>query len=186
DDRKQRPSRAALADAFTWLTQAKPHHTVVVFFAGHGVAHRDPVQDVDDYFYLLPQVEGPGDVERADLRRERTFAAAELAAALNRVPATKRLIILDTCAAGKADLRLAQRREGLSSDARRAHDRAQESTGAWFLAGAAADRASYEASQFGQGILTYTLLEGMRGAALSEDQVWVSRLVDHAEKQVPV
>ena len=36
------------------------------------------------------------------------------------------------------------------------------------LLGCAADRVSYEASRYEQGLLTYSLLTGMRGAALRE------------------
>jgi len=45
---------------------------------------------------------------------------------------------------------------------------------------------SYEASQYDEGLLTYALLEGMRGAALRDDKwVDVSRLFRHAEDTVP-
>ena len=54
------------------------------------------------------------------------------------------------------------------------------------LAGCAADRASYEASRYGQGLLTYSLLLGMRGAALREDQfVDVEPLFSFATNRVP-
>ena len=45
--------------------------------------------------------------------------------------------------------------------------------------GSAADAVSYEASRYGQGLLTYSLLQGMKGAALKEDQyVDVSKLFE--------
>jgi hypothetical protein len=45
---------------------------------------------------------------------------------------------------------------------------------------------SYEASRYAQGLLTYSLLLGMRGAALRENQlVDVSRWFDFAVDQVP-
>jgi hypothetical protein len=45
----------------------------------------------------------------------------------------------------------------------------KDRSGTYVLMGAAADRASYEASQYEQGLLTYALLEGMAGAKLRDD-----------------
>jgi hypothetical protein len=52
--------------------------------------------------------------------------------------------------------------------------------------GRAADAVSYEASKYGEGLLTYALLEGMRGASL-DDGSWlgVSRWFQNASEQVP-
>jgi hypothetical protein len=64
--------------------------------------------------------------------------------------------------------------------------RVKDRTGLFILAGCAADAVSYEASRYGQGLLTYSLLLGMRGAALKEDQqVDVGRLFDFAADRVP-
>ncbi|MEN0061272.1 MAG: caspase family protein [Myxococcota bacterium] len=177
------PSRDSLDEAFAWLQQADVLDTVVVFFAGHGVAWSD--EQSDDYFFLLPSAASLEDVRDPNLRQLRTWSGDDLAVALSRVPARKRVVILDTCAAGKLDQSLTVERM-LSSDALRAHARARHRTGAWVLAGAAADQISYEASRFGQGLLTYSLLEAMKGPALDEgDQLWVSRWFARAEAQVP-
>jgi hypothetical protein len=65
-------------------------------------------------------------------------------------------------------------------------DRIKDRTGLHILAGCAADSASYEASRYGQGLLTYSLLLGMRGAALKEEQfVDVTTLFDFAADRVP-
>ena len=46
--------------------------------------------------------------------------------------------------------------------------------------------ASYEATQFEQGLLTHALLKGMRGAALDrEEYVDVSKLFQYAADEVP-
>lgn len=42
----------------------------------------------------------------------------------------------------------------------------KDRTGTHVITGCAADAVSYEASRFGQGLLTYSLLEGMKGASL--------------------
>jgi hypothetical protein len=52
--------------------------------------------------------------------------------------------------------------------------------------GSAADAPSYEASQFGQGLLTYALLRGMKGTALREGQfVDVATLFQKVADDVP-
>ena len=54
------------------------------------------------------------------------------------------------------------------------------------LAGCAADSVSYEASRYGQGLLTYSLLLGMRGAKLREGEyVDVVDLFSFAADKVP-
>lgn len=53
------------------------------------------------------------------------------------------------------------------------------------LAGCAADRVSYEDARFGHGLLTYSLLQGMRGGQLSEGSVVeVAPLLQFAADQV--
>ncbi|HVF30993.1 MAG TPA: hypothetical protein VNA22_08480, partial [Pyrinomonadaceae bacterium] len=49
-------------------------------------------------------------------------------------------------------------------------ERLKDNTGFYILMGSAADAVSYEASQYGQGLLTYSLLQGMKGAKLRDDQ----------------
>ena len=51
--------------------------------------------------------------------------------------------------------------------------------------GAAADKASYETSQFNQGLLTYALLEGMKYGAVKNEIVEVSTLFQYARDRVP-
>jgi hypothetical protein len=52
--------------------------------------------------------------------------------------------------------------------------------------GSSADAVSYEASQYGQGLLTYSLLQGMKGARLREGQFAdVNLLFNYAQEMVP-
>ena len=94
-------------------------------------------------------------------------------------------MILDTCHSGKVVEDFTKPRE-VSSSQQRALERVKDSTGFHILAGCASDKASYEASRYGQGVLTYALLFGMRGAALKEDQfVDVGTLFEFARREVP-
>ena len=54
------------------------------------------------------------------------------------------------------------------------------------ITGSAADAVSYEASRYGQGLLTYSLIEGMKGAALRDESfVDVATLFQYARDRVP-
>lgn len=101
-------------------------------------------------------------------------------------PATKQVMVLDTCAAGTAARKLVESRN-ISSDQVRAIERLKDRTGFHVLMGSAADAVSYEATQYEQGLLTYALLQGMRGAALRDKQfVDISRLFQYAADEMPV
>lgn len=94
-------------------------------------------------------------------------------------------MVLDTCQAGTAATKLMEKR-AVPSDQIRAIERLKDRTGFHILMGSAADASSYEASQYGQGLLTYSLLQGMRGAALRDGEyVDVSKLFQYAADQVP-
>jgi len=64
--------------------------------------------------------------------------------------------------------------------------RFRERAGGRITATMAADRVSYEASRYGQGLLTYALLSGLRGAALREGEFAdISTLFQYAVDEVP-
>jgi hypothetical protein len=68
----------------------------------------------------------------------------------------------------------------------RALDLLKDNTGFHLLMGSAADAVSFEANSYGEGLLTYALLEGMKGAALKNVvDVDVATLFDHAAERVP-
>ena len=93
--------------------------------------------------------------------------------------------MLDTCAAGQAAGKLVEKRD-IASDQIRAIERLKDRTGFHVLMGSAADAVSFEATQYEQGLLTYALLHGMRGAALRENEfIDVSTLFQHAADEVP-
>jgi hypothetical protein len=189
------PTRENIRNSFGEVArQAKPWDIFVVYLAGHGLALAG-AEDV----YLYPTQEARTLESEAlkdkSLRETTTINSDELTDWLTKtewvkgrkgVAALKQVMILDTCAAGKAAERLTRDSSSLSSDQIRAIDRLKDRTGFHVLMGSAANAVSYEASQYGQGLLTYTLLQGMKGAALREDQyVDVTMLFQYAADQVP-
>jgi hypothetical protein len=78
-------------------------------------------------------------------------------------------------------------RRDIESGTLRALDRLKDRTGMHIITGCTADAVSYEASRYGQGVLTYSLLEGLRGLALREEKfVDVNALFQFAQERVPV
>jgi WD40 repeat protein len=161
--------------------EADPRDVVVVYFAGHGVSTGGAGGD----FFFLTREARNAELGDPAVRRRVAISSEEFTELLKAIPARKQVLVLDTCGAGRVVERLAGFRAVPSSQIR-ALERMKDRTGLFVLAGAAADAVSYEASPYGQGLLTYSLLAGMRGAALRDDEfVDVSRLFAYAVDLVP-
>jgi hypothetical protein len=179
------PTKDNIRAAFdTVARQSRPQDVLIVYFAGHGgAAHAER----DQYYYFTKEARSADIEADAALRGATTVSSTELKEWLYRqnMP-LKQVVVLDTCAAGAAanDLvKLAERRD-LSPDQKRAIEFLKDSTGSWILMGSAADAVSYEASRYAQGLVTYALLRGMKGAALDGDTLEVARLLSFAQQQV--
>ena len=179
-----RPTKDNLRKAFEAAKQAKPGDVLVIYLAGHGVALQ---QGKDLYCYLTADTRSLDPTAMTDpaVRAATTVSSEEMSEWIKQIPALKQVMVLDTCAAGAAATKLTEKRD-ISGDQIRAIERLKDHTGFHVLLGCAADRVSYEANQYAQGLLTYALLQGMRGAALREEQfVDVSKLFQYAADQVP-
>jgi len=175
--------RAAFEDI---RKHSKPSDVLLVYFSGHGISSSS---FRDAYYYLTTDARNLEIDHDQKLRDVSTVSSGELRAWLSAATMPlKEVVILDTCAAGAALgslLKLANRKD-VPPDQRRAIELLKDSTGSFVLMGSAADTVSYEASSFGQGLLTYTLLQGMRGASLDAGSTLnVSRWFQFAAEQVP-
>ena len=181
-DATAQPTRANLLRAFEAAKKAKPTDVLVIYMAGHGVNHGG--QD-GDFYYLTADAQA-ADLTDPAIRAEATLSSAELTELVKQIPASERqVLILDTCAAGRFVDKLTEKRDVPASQIR-ALERVKSRTGIHVLAGCAADSVSYEASRYGQGLLTYSLLLGMRGAALRENEyVDVVSWFGYAADRVP-
>jgi WD40 repeat protein len=179
-----RPSKTAIRDAFARVAQqAYPEDVLLVYLAGHGVSLG---RGQDTYCYLTCDTRSLLDLTDPARRRQVGVTSAELQQWCAHIAAMKQVLLLDTCAAGAAADSLLARRD-ISGDEIRAMERLKDRTGLHVLMGCAADAKSYEASRFGQGVLTYALLSGMKGAALREQQfVDVDTLFNYVADQVPI
>ncbi len=179
------PSRVNIEKALEHIrTQARAEDVLLVYFAGHGLT----LGGRDGLYCFLTQEANTATPEAyldPAVRQTAALSSDDLVEHLKAIPALKRILILDTCAAGSASERLVALRD-LSGDQLLALDRMRDRTGLHVLMGSAADRVSYEATRYRQGLLTYSLLKGMKGAALREGGlVDVSRLLQYARDEVP-
>ena len=181
------PTKENIHQAFASIAaKAGPNDVVLVYFAGHGVAGK---AGSDLYYYLTREARSVNPDDDLQLWKQTTISSAELLEWLRRkgMP-LRQVVVLDTCAAGAAIgalVKLAARRE-LTADQRRALELLKDATGSHILMGAAADKVSYEASRYGQGLLTYSLLQGMRGEALDEGgRLDVANWFRTAQREVP-
>lgn len=174
-DGTERPDKARIRAAFDVAARARPDDVLFVYLAGHGVVSGD-----DTYAYLTADARSLFQVDAAA-----SVTSVELVDWIKRSKALKQVMVLDTCAAGAiADELLSAR--GVPSDQIRAIERLQSRTGLHVLMGSAADRLSYEATQFGRGLLTHALLQGLYGPALREGEYMdVSRWFQYAVDEVP-
>lgn len=183
------PSKENIKKTFQQIkNKAKAEDVVVVYFAGHGVTYgpSDQVQ----FYYLTQAFANEELIEVADTRQKYAISSDELTEWLKEIPALKQVLIIDACNSGNVVKSLMSGSRNLNSSQIRAIDRMQDRTGMYILSGSAANKVSYESSEFGQGLLTYSLLNGMRQGGLRVDRngeklIDVIRLFNHARDEVP-
>lgn len=186
EEKNMYPTKANIKRVFQEIGKKSVSADVIVLYlAGHGINLGGQGGD----FYFLTQEAysaNPDTYNDAEIRGKTTLSTNEFVDLFKLVPATKQVMMIDACASGQiVDDLLATR--DISSSTIRAIDRMRDRTGMYILTGSAADAVSYEASKFGQGLLTYTLIEGIRGAALREGQfVDIDMLFQWSRNRVPV
>ena len=158
------PSRDALKQAFEVATQAAPDDIFVVYFTGYAVA------GPGDAYGFVPSPSG-GSRDSIDVRELLEWAHA--------VPARNRLFIADTCLAVPPAAELG-RAPPIGDQPAVAALSLHQIGGFQVLLGRAADRSSYEANPFGQGLLTRAVLEVLRGGPVE-----ARRLVTDVETRLP-
>ena len=179
-------SKDNIQSAFkAYAEKAKPEDIIVVYFSGHGQTFGAGTENL--FYYLTKDVTDP-DLKDPVYRNSYAISTKELTKWLTEIPALKQVLIFDACHSGKAAESLSSvGARALSPSQIRALDRMKDRTGMFILSGSAANELSFEASEFGQGLLTYSLLEGMSGAALTPEKgVDVITLFQHARDKVPV
>lgn len=164
---------AALEDV---KSKAGPEDLFAFFVASHGTV------DEGDYFLITSNV---GSTSSLRLRRD-AISQNELRDLLANVPATKKLIILDTCHAGKLGdaLQVAMMTRGMSEEtALKVLSRAMGTT---ILSASTSLQEAVEGYK-GHGLFTYVIAEGLNGAADTDKDGFIktTELADYVDNEVP-
>ena len=163
---------------------AEPQDAFVFYLAGHGTVIGE------DYYFLPTDVE----VDSDESLRSTALSSQDLAEALSKVPATKQLLILDSCRSGAAAgvvSRYFASRAGLEEI--RSQKLLARASGTFLIAATKGEDYAYEIPQLGHGVLTYALLEALgvlpeaeaaRGKG-AESEITVNDLLRSVSSEVP-
>lgn len=147
----------------------QPQDVLVIYFAGHGTA------DEADY-YFVPQEAVQRN--RADLLKA-SLSGSRLRELLAAIPASKKLVLLDTCASGKFQ------QPDRSIDTKNAAEALARKSGFALIAAAGGDRYALEATS--HGVFTSALLEALDGKAAvgDDDTLSIDAIADYVSRRVP-
>jgi hypothetical protein len=152
----EQATRAAIRKTMERITASgQPQDTLLLYLAGHGTL-------VGQRYYFIPHdFRGRPGKRLEDDVREQGLPVDLLTDFLGAGPALKRMLILDTCAAGAA-VELFQVAARNPFALRGEIERLSRSQGLYLLTAAAASEEAKEADSLGHGVLTYALLAGLR------------------------
>ncbi|MFS4456348.1 caspase family protein [Maribacter sp. 2304DJ31-5] len=179
------PSKRNIKNIFENISaDAKAEDIIVIYLSGHGITWGG--ERGDFYFLTSDATATSSDAYNDPIIRENTsISTSEWVQWLKDIPALKQVMIIDACGSGKAVDNLIAERDVEPSQIK-AIDRMKDRTGMYIISGCTADAVSYEASVYGQGLLTYSVLQGIKGAALKEDKyIDIFTIMDYARETVP-
>jgi len=182
---QNKPSKQNIKEIFDNISKkAKSDDIVFVYLAGHGISTSG---DKGDFYFLTADAKSANSEAYQDevIRQLTSISSIEFVEWIKNIPALKQVMILDACGSGKVVDNLVASRE-IEPSQLKAIDRMKDRTGMFIISGCAADAVSYESSQYGQGLLTYSILQAMKGAALKENKfVDVNTILSFARDEVP-
>jgi WD40 repeat protein len=155
--------------------QLRPADEVVLFLAGHGET------DGTSWYFVPYDLTYP---ERLPELQEKGLSSKELQGEIVRMGAGKVLVLLDSCKSGAALKAFSSR--GIQE--RQALARLVRASGAHVVAASTKEQAASEIAEIGHGVFTYTILQGMNGAADGSPKdgvVTVRELLSFIEAQLP-
>lgn len=180
-----RPTKEKIKYTFSEIgKKATSSDVIVIYLSGHGIAWGG---DQGDFYYVTTEATAANAEAFSDefLRKNYTISSSEFTEYLKAIPANKQVMIIDACSSGKAVENLMAARD-IDVSSIKAIDRMKDRTGMFVISGSAADAVSYEASRYGQGLLTYSILQAMKGAALRDGQFFdVNAILNYSRENVP-
>jgi WD40 repeat protein len=155
----------------------RPDDLFVFYIASHGTV------DEGEYFLITSNV---GSL-RTDKLKSDAISQHKLKEAIANIPATKKLIIIDTCNAGALGeaIQVAMLTRGMSEDT--ALKILSRAVGSTILSASTSLQEALEGYQ-GHGLFTYVLVEGLRGKADKGKTGYIKTtdLADYVDNEVPL
>lgn len=174
--RQETTSSSIIAALDAVRTLVGPNDLFVFYVASHGTV------DDGEYFLITSNV---GATSTAKLRRD-ALSQNSLKELISNIPAAKKLIVLDTCNAGKLGdaIQVAMLTRGMSEDT--VFKVLSRAVGSTILSAANSQQEALEGYR-DHGLFTYVLSEGLRGGAdLDRDGfVKTTELANYVEDEVP-
>ena len=153
-----------------------PDDMFILFVASHGTV------DDGEYFLLTSNV---GSTSTAKLKTD-ALSQERIKVLIANIPATKKVIVLDTCNAGQMGdaIQVAMLTRGMSEDT--AFKILSRAVGSTVLSSATSTQEALEGYK-GHGLFTWVLVEGMKGKADKGKTGYIKTidLVDYVESEVP-
>jgi len=172
---------ANIKDALiNFLSQAIDMDLVIIYFAGHGAPEPGRPQNM----YLLTYDSNPNALGTT------AFPMWDIQTVLARYITAKRVVVFtDACHSGGISVEFATRGLGVSETNlvnQYLTDLAKSKEGIVVFTASAAGEVSQEYSEFGHGVFTYFLLQGMEGKAdyNNDYTVTINELMQYVEEQV--
>ena len=168
------PLNGADRQLFTSLQATQPEDGVFLFFAGHGTA-------VGNHFYLLPHDIVP-ELIATDPERAHAISDADLGRLFEGMDGSHFLVIIDACRSGQA-LEAEEKRQGAMNSkglAQLAYEK-----GMYILTASQAYQSAMEAAQYGHGLLTYALLNGISPPPSEGGELHLLGWLEEASHAVP-
>jgi hypothetical protein len=178
----EKTTKEAIIRAFQEMgSKTSPNDLFLFYNASHGIV--DVVDNEEQYFLLTSNVLL---LSSRHIGKD-AMGHKELAGLIGNIPAQKKVVILDTCNAGKGgkeiQVTLLQQTRGLTDST--AVKLLQRAIGSAVFSASSDTQLALEGYR-GHGLFTYVLLEGLRGKAdiKKEGYVTVLGLADYVEEQV--
>jgi WD40 repeat protein len=153
-----------------------PDDVFVFYVASHGTV------DEGEYFLITSNV---GSLSTLRLKED-ALSQTELKEMISNVPSTKKMIIIDTCSAGKLGeaLQVAMLTRGLNEET--AMKILSRAVGSTILSASTSHQEALEGYQ-GHGLFTYVLSEGMKGKADTDRDGFIRTLeiANYLDSEVP-
>lgn len=174
---KEETSRENILKELKAMKNLNPDDLFVFYVASHGTV------DDGEYFLITSNV---GSTRTERLKKE-AIGQSVFKDLISNIPATKKLIIIDTCNAGALGdaIQVAMLTRGMSEDT--AMKILSRAVGSTILSASTSLQEALEGYQ-GHGLFTYVLTEGLKGKADKGNTGYVktTELADYVDNEVPI